>query len=84
MLASSGNTNVTRSLLYSFEPVTHTGVRLTFAANDQVNLTIGANNGFVTSDEDLRAQRDDAGSRHRLDAEQDLLVDAGPLLRPRH
>jgi hypothetical protein len=52
VLASSGNTNVTRSLLYSFEPVTHTGVRLTFAANDQVNLTIGANNGFVTSDEE--------------------------------
>jgi hypothetical protein len=51
VLASPGNTNVTRSLLYSFEPVTHTGARLTWAASSEVNLTIGLNNGFVISDE---------------------------------
>jgi len=51
VLASPGNTNVTRSLLYSFEPVTHTGARLTWAATDQLNVIIGANNGFVVSDE---------------------------------
>lgn len=51
VLASPGNTNVTRSLLYSFEPVTHTGVRLTWAASSVVNLTLGVNNGFVVSDE---------------------------------
>jgi putative OmpL-like beta-barrel porin-2 len=50
-LLASGNTNVTRSLLYSFEPVTHTGVRLTYAADSTLNLILGVNNGFVTSDE---------------------------------
>ncbi|HWW20622.1 MAG TPA: outer membrane beta-barrel protein [Steroidobacteraceae bacterium] len=51
VLASVGNTNITRSLLYSFEPVTHTGVRLTYALNDQINLIVGANNGWIYSDE---------------------------------
>jgi hypothetical protein len=51
VLASVGNTNITRSLLYSFEPVTHTGVRLTYAVNDQFSLIIGANNGWIYSDE---------------------------------
>jgi hypothetical protein len=51
VLASSGNTNITRSLLYSFEPVTHTGARLTYAATDQLSLIIGANNGWIYSDE---------------------------------
>src|SRR5271165_809274 len=50
-LLASGNTNVTRSLLYSFEPVTHTGVRLTWAADATLNLIIGANDGFAYSDE---------------------------------
>jgi hypothetical protein len=51
VLASSGNTNITRSLLYSYEPVTHTGVRVTYAATDQISLIIGANNGWIYSDE---------------------------------
>ena len=51
VLSSAGNTNISRSLLYSFEPVTHTGVRLTYAVNDQINLIIGANNGWIYSDE---------------------------------
>jgi hypothetical protein len=51
VLASTGNTNITRSLLYSFEPVTHTGVRVTYALDDQINLIIGANNGWIYSDE---------------------------------
>jgi hypothetical protein len=51
VLASSGNTNITRSLLYSFEPVTHTGARLTYAATDQISLIVGANNGWIYSDE---------------------------------
>jgi len=50
-LLASGDTNVTRSLLYSFEPVTHTGVRLTYAADSTLNLIVGVNNGFVVSDE---------------------------------
>ncbi len=51
VLASSGNTNITRSILYSFEPVTHTGVRLTYAANSTVSLIVGVNNGWFYSDE---------------------------------
>jgi hypothetical protein len=51
VLASVGNTNITRSLLFSYEPVTHTGVRLTYAANEQLNLIVGANNGWIYSDE---------------------------------
>lgn len=51
VLASNGNTNITRSLLYSYEPVTHTGVRLTYAANSQVSLIVGVNNGWIYSDE---------------------------------
>jgi hypothetical protein len=47
--APVSNTNVTRSLLFAFEPVTHTGVRLTYAASDQVSLIIGANNGWTSS-----------------------------------
>lgn len=50
-LLASGNTNVTRSLLYSFEPVTHTGVRVTWAADPTLNVILGVNNGFVYSDE---------------------------------
>jgi len=44
--APSGNTNVTRSLLFTFEPVTHTGVRATFAANSMFSFIIGVNNGW--------------------------------------
>jgi hypothetical protein len=51
VLASPGNTNITRSLLYSYEPVTHTGVRVTYAASDKLSLIIGVNNGWIYSDE---------------------------------
>lgn len=39
------NTNTTRSILWGFEPVTHTGVRATYAVNDKLNLIVGVNNG---------------------------------------
>jgi hypothetical protein len=48
---SVGNTNVSRSILYSYEPVTHTGARLTWAANGQVSFIVGLNNGWFYSDE---------------------------------
>jgi Putative beta-barrel porin-2, OmpL-like. bbp2 len=53
-----GNTNVTRSLLYSFEPVTFTGARLTYAAIDQISLIIGVNNGRYYSDKTAAAGPD--------------------------
>lgn len=43
------NTNTTRSILFAFEPVTHTGVRATYAATSQLNLIVGINNGWTNS-----------------------------------
>ena len=43
------NTNTTRSILFAFEPVTHTGVRASYAASDTVSLMIGVNNGWTNS-----------------------------------
>ncbi len=44
-----GNTNFSRSLLFYAEPLTHTGVRATWAATDTLSLMIGANNGWNTT-----------------------------------
>ena len=45
--APTGNTNVTRSLLFWYmEPVTHVGARLSYAATDKVTLLVGVNNGW--------------------------------------
>jgi putative OmpL-like beta-barrel porin-2 len=43
------NTNFSRSLLFFSEPLTHTGVRATYAANDTLNLILGVNNGWNTT-----------------------------------
>jgi hypothetical protein len=45
----TSNTNTTRSILFAFEPVTHTGVRATYAASDQVSFIVGVNNGWTNS-----------------------------------
>ncbi len=47
--APIGNTNTTRSILFAFEPVTNTGLRVTYAATDKINLILGANNGWTNS-----------------------------------
>jgi len=45
--APTGNTNVSRSLLFWYsEPVTHVGARVAYAASDQLTLTAGVNNGW--------------------------------------
>lgn len=49
VFAPPGNTNVTRSLLFSFEPLTHTGVRATYVANSKATFNIGVNNGWFNS-----------------------------------
>jgi len=46
VIAPTGNTNVSRSLLFFGEPLTHTGVRATAAVNDQVSIIFGVNNGW--------------------------------------
>jgi hypothetical protein len=45
--APTGNTNVTRSLLFWYsEPVTHVGVRVAYAASDKATFDFGVNNGW--------------------------------------
>jgi Putative beta-barrel porin-2, OmpL-like. bbp2 len=55
VIAPTGNSNVSRSLLFFGEPLTHTGFRATFAANDTLNLIFGVNNGWnATSDANVQ------------------------------
>jgi len=42
----TGNTNFSRSLLFTFEPAYHTGVRATVAATDTLSFMVGVNNGW--------------------------------------
>src|SRR5882757_8429428 len=46
VIASTGNTNFSRSLLFFAEPLTHTGIRATYAATDSLNMVAGVNNGW--------------------------------------
>src|SRR5712671_492136 len=52
VIAVSGNTNYSRSLLFTnLEPLTHTGIRATIAPSEMVNFSLGINNGWnATSD----------------------------------
>jgi len=45
----TSNTNFSRSLLFFAEPLTHTGVRATWAATSTLNLVAGVNNGWNTT-----------------------------------
>jgi len=46
----TSNTNFSRSLLFFAEPLTHTGLRATWAATSTLNLIAGLNNGWnITS-----------------------------------
>jgi Putative beta-barrel porin-2, OmpL-like. bbp2 len=49
VIAPTGNTQFSRSLLFFAEPLTHTGVRATYAVSDTLNVMIGANNGWNTT-----------------------------------
>lgn len=46
VIAPTGNTNFSRSLLFFAEPLTHTGFRAAYAATDTITLTAGVNNGW--------------------------------------
>jgi Putative beta-barrel porin-2, OmpL-like. bbp2 len=46
VIAPTGNTNFSRSLLFFAEPLTHTGIRATYAVTDTLNLVAGVNNGW--------------------------------------
>ena len=43
------NTNFSRSLVYFAEPITHTGLRATYAATDTVSVIVGVNEGWNTT-----------------------------------
>jgi Putative beta-barrel porin-2, OmpL-like. bbp2 len=45
----TNNTNFSRSLLFYAEPLTHTGLRATWAATSTLNLSAGVNNGWNTT-----------------------------------
>jgi hypothetical protein len=46
VIAPTGNTNFSRSLLFFAEPLTHTGVRATYAVTDTLSVIAGVNNGW--------------------------------------
>jgi Putative beta-barrel porin-2, OmpL-like. bbp2 len=46
VIAPTGNSNFSRSFLYYAEPLTHTGIRATYAASDTFSLIVGVNNGW--------------------------------------
>jgi hypothetical protein len=46
VIAPTGNTNFSRSLLFFAEPLTHTGIRATYAVSDTLSLIAGVNNGW--------------------------------------
>jgi len=46
VIAPTGNTNFSRSLLFFAEPMTHTGLRATYALSGTVSVIVGVNNGW--------------------------------------
>jgi hypothetical protein len=46
VIAPTGNTNFSRSLLFYAEPMTHTGVRATYAVTGTLSVIVGVNNGW--------------------------------------
>jgi hypothetical protein len=46
VIAPTGNTNFSRSLLFFAEPLTHTGIRATYALTDTFSVIGGVNNGW--------------------------------------
>lgn len=46
VIAPTGDTNFSRSFLFYAEPMTHTGVRATYAFNSAVSVVLGVNNGW--------------------------------------
>lgn len=52
VIASPSDVNFSRSLLFFGEPVTHTGLRGTYALSDKISLIAGVNNGILNSAQD--------------------------------
>jgi len=57
------NANFSRSLLFfDSEPLTHTGVRATYALNDTINLVAGVNNGWNTTSTSYGSKTGEVGA----------------------
>jgi hypothetical protein len=46
VIAPTGNSNFSRSFLFYAEPLTHTGIRATYAVTDTLSIIAGVNNGW--------------------------------------
>ena len=56
------NTNFSRSILFfDAEPLTHTGIRATYAVTDTLNVIVGANNGWNTTSTDYGSKTGEVG-----------------------
>ncbi|MGB5082492.1 MAG: outer membrane beta-barrel protein [Burkholderiales bacterium] len=62
VIASPGNVNISRSILFGSVPFTHTGVRGTFALSDTVSLIAGVNNGWDQLTDSNRAKTLEIGA----------------------
>ncbi len=62
VIASTGNTNFSRSILFGAVPFTHTGVRGTWVLNDKVSIMAGLNNGWDQLTDSNRAKTFELGA----------------------
>lgn len=62
VIASTGNTNISRSILFGSVPFTHTGLRGTYAMSDTVSLIAGVNNGWDQLTDANRAKTFELGA----------------------
>ncbi|MGH8288339.1 MAG: outer membrane beta-barrel protein [Steroidobacteraceae bacterium] len=61
VIAPTGNTNFSRSLLFFAEPMTHTGVRATYALSGTLSVIVGVNNGWNYSKIDSGSKSGELG-----------------------
>jgi len=61
VIASTGNTTISRSMLFGSVPFTHTGFRATWAATDTLNLIAGVNNGWDQLTDNTRTKTAELG-----------------------
>jgi hypothetical protein len=62
VIASTGNTNISRSILFTAVPLTHTGVRAGYAIADWVTVYGGLNNGWDQMTDINRGKTLEAGA----------------------
>jgi hypothetical protein len=61
VIASTGNNNFSRSILFGAVPFTHTGLRAVYAVSDTVSVTAGLNNGWDQLQDQNKAKTAELG-----------------------